>query len=281
MRRFGYICAVHRNMRKVLAILLLTFLFSSCSKFQKLMKSTDMEAKYEAAVKYYDKKDFFHALQLFEELISVYRGTTKAESSYYYYAYCTYHVDDFTLAAYHFNNFVQSYPNSKHAEEMQYMYAYCFYLDSPVSSLDQTSTQEAIDKFQLFINKYPSSSRVEEANRMIDELRFKLEEKEFSNAKLYFRTQHYKSAVVAFANLLKDYPASRYKEESYFLSFKSAYYYALNSIESKQEERLRGAKEEYLKLVDNFPKSRYLREAEAIYGSVESKLAAINKARLP
>ena len=257
------------------------FMFSSCSKFQKLMKSTDMEAKYEAAVKYYDKKDFFHALQLFEELISVYRGTTKAESSYYYYSYCTYHVDDFTLAAYHFNNFVQSYPNSKHAEEMQYMYAFCYYLDSPVSSLDQSSTLEAIDKFQLFINKYPSSSRVEEANKMIDELRFKLEEKAFSNAKLYFKTQHYKSAVVAFENLLKDYPASRFKEESLFLSFKSAYYYALNSIESKQEERLKTAKEEYLKLVDIFPKSPYLREAEGMYGSVESKLADYTNSRLP
>lgn len=268
-------------MKKALTLLLITLLFSSCSKFQKLMKSTDMEAKYEAAVKYYDKKDFFHALQLFEELISVYRGTTKAESSYYYYSYCTYHVDDFTLAAYHFNNFVQSYPNSRHAEEMQYMYAYCFYLDSPVSSLDQTSTQEAIDKFQLFINKYPSSSRVEEANRMIDELRSKLEEKSFNNAKLYFRTQHYKSAVVTFANLLKDYPASRFKEESLFLSFKSAYYYALNSIESRQEERLKASREEYLKLVDNFPKSRYLREAEGLFSSIESKLAAYSKAQLP
>jgi outer membrane protein assembly factor BamD len=116
---------------------------------------------------------------------------------------------------------------------------------------------------------------------MIDELRFKLEEKSFNNAKLYFRTQFYKSAVVAFTNLLKDYPASRYKEESLFLSFKSAYYYALNSIETKQEERLKGAREEYIKLVDGFPKSRYLREAEGMYSSVESKLAILSKNRLP
>ena len=47
-----------------------------------MMKSTDMEAKYNAAVKYYEKKDYYHALQLFEELITVYRGTSKAEQSY-------------------------------------------------------------------------------------------------------------------------------------------------------------------------------------------------------
>ena len=184
-------------MKHLLLIVISLLLLNSCSKFQHHMKSTDMEAKYEAAVKYYEKKDYYHALQLFEELISVYRGTSKAEKSYYYYVYCTYYVDDFTMAAYHFNNFVQSYPSSTYAEEMQYMYAYCYYLDSPVSSLDQTSTYDAIDKFQLFINKFPNSKKVEESNKYIDELRLKLEVKSFDNAKLYYRTENYKAAVVA------------------------------------------------------------------------------------
>ncbi len=236
------------------------------------MKSTDMEAKYDAAVRYYEKKDYYHALQLFEELITVYRGTSKAEKSYYYYVYCTYYVDDFTMAAYHFNNFVQSYPGSPYAEEMQYMYAYCYYLDSPISSLDQSSTYDAIEKFQLFINRYPNSSKVEQSNKIIDELRLKLEEKSFNNARLYYRTENYKAAVVAFANLLKDYPYTIYKEEALFLSLKSAYLYALNSIETKKVERLKLAAEEYLKLVDNFPQSRYLREAERTYESIQKEL---------
>lgn len=238
------------------------------------MKSTDMEAKYEAAVKYYDKKDYLHALQLFEELISVYRGTTKAEASYYYYCYCTYNVDDYTLAAYHFNNFVQSYPNSKYAEEMQFMYATCFYLDSPISSLDQTSTKEAIEKFQIFTNKYPASPKVEEANKKIDELRFKLEEKSYNNAKLYYQTEEYKSAVIAFGNLMLDYPSTRFMEEALYLRFKSAYMYGINSVDSKKAERLKAATEEYYKLLDNFPKSRYLRDAENLFDSIQKKLAS-------
>lgn len=243
-----------------------------------MMKSTDMEAKYNAAVKYYDKKDYYHALQLFEELISVYRGTSKAEQSYFYYTYCTYYVDDFTMAAYHFNNFVQSYPNSKHAEEMQYMYAYCFYLDSPISSLDQTSTAEAIDKFQIFINKFPESTRVADANKMMDELRAKIEEKTFNNAKLYYRTSDYKAAVVAFANFQKDYPYSLYIEESMYLALRASYEYATNSIDSKRVERLKASAEEYQKLVDNFSQSRYLRDAERIFDNITKELAVMNQA---
>lgn len=260
-------------MKKIIALFLtLTFLFSSCSRYQKLLKSTDMEAKYTAAVKYYDKKDYYHALQLFEELTSVFKGTSRAEQTYYYYSYCTYYVDDYAMAAYHFNNFTQSYPNSKFAEEMQYMYAFCFYQDSPIYSLDQTSTLEAIEKFQLFINKFPKSSRVEEANKKIDELRLKLEMKEYNNAKLYYLTENYKAAYFAFDNLLKDYPSTIFKEEVLFLGLKSAYLYASNSIETKKKERFQTCNDRYYNLLDNFPQSRYLRDAEKIFEKVKVQL---------
>lgn len=263
-------------MKKLFLLLITTLIFASCSKFQQISKSNDMEAKYNAAVKYYEKKDYYHAYMLFEELISVFRGTSKAEKSYYYYTYCTYYIDDYTLAAYHFNNFVQSFPNSVHAEEMQYMYAYCFYLDSPVSSLDQTSSVDAIEKFQLFVNRYPSSPKVAEANTYIDALRKKLEEKAFNNARLYYKMENYKAAVVAFTNLLKDYPGTIYKEEALFLSLRASYYYAKNSVPDKQLARYKASAEEYLKFIDNFPQSRYLRDAERIYEAVQKGIKGEN-----
>lgn len=260
-------------MKKYLVLIISIFLItSSCSKYQHVLKGSDMEKKYEYAEKYFQKKDYYRALQLLEELISVYKGTAKGEQTYYYYTYCNYYTGDYVLAAYHFSNFVQTYPNSKYAEEMQFMHAYCYYLDSPTYSLDQTNTQDAIDKFQLFINRYPKSNRVEEANRLIDELRYKIETKAFNNAKLYYKMEDYKAAIVAFENVLKDYPGSSYREESLFLAFKSSYLYAEKSIESKQTERYKNAQENYLKLVDEFPQSNFLREAERIYNNVQDAL---------
>ena len=231
-----------------------------------------MNLKYESAEKYYQKEDYFHALQLLEELMTVYRGTLRGEQVYYYYAYSNYHIGDYIMASYHFNNFLTSYPTSKYAEEIQYMYAYCFYLDSPVSSLDQTSSLDAIDKFQLFINRYPQSPRVVEANQLIDELRLKLETKAFNNAKLFYKTENYKSAVTSLQNVLVDFPASIYKEEILYLIFKSSYYFAINSIETKQFVRLKDTKENYLKLVDSYPQSKYLRDAEHFYNRVQEEL---------
>src|SRR5688572_16530087 len=189
------------------------FAFTSCSKFSRIQKSTDMETKYQAAVKYYEKQRYFQALQLFEELITVFRGTTKAEDTYYYYCQCYFETAEYSVAAYHYYNFHQTFPNSPRAEEALFKNAYCYYLDSPPTSLDQKNTMDAIRQFQLFINRYPKSEKVQNSNELIDELRFKLETKDFNNAKLYFRTQNYKAAVVAFQNVIKEYPATIYKEE--------------------------------------------------------------------
>ena len=77
---------------------------------------------------------------------------------------------------------------------------------------------------QLFINLYPKSDRVAEASKLIQNLRDKLEEKSYANAKLYLTISDYQSAVIAFGNTLRDYPDTKYAEEMEFLTIKAQYY---------------------------------------------------------
>lgn len=249
-----------------------TLFLTGCSKFSRIQKSTDMEAKYNAAVGYFEREKYFQALQLFEELITVFRGTGRAEDTYFYYSQCYFETGDFTMAAYHFNNFYQTYPSSVKAEEALFKNAYCYYLDSPPSSLDQKSTFEAIRQFQLFINRFPVSPRVQECNEYIDKLRFKIETKEFNNAMLYYRTRSYKASMIAFQNVTKTFPATTYKEECLYYIVKSSYAYAGKSIEARQAERYQATMEHYLKLAEAFPEGKFLKEAEKIYEECLSKL---------
>ena len=246
-------------------------------KFNKLVKSTDIDAKYAAAVKYFKKEDYTKALTLFEELMSVFRGTAKAEEVHYYYAYCNYNLDDYIVAGYHFRNFVKTFPSSVHTEECAYMNAYCFYLSSPGYSLDQLDTKLAIKEFQRFTNQYPKSARIAECNTMLDKLRGKLERKSYENAMLYYNMVDYKAAIVAFGNHTKDFPESKHVEELNYLTIKSYYLLALNSIESKKQERFKAAVDTYLKYVDTFPKGGYLKDAEIIYSSALKNLEKYNK----
>lgn len=266
--------------KTVLSFLLVctVMLFGACSKFSRIQKSQDMEAKYKAAVEYYEGKNYYQALQLFEELVTVFRGTVKAEDTYYYYCMCYYLTGDFTFAAYHFNNFSQTFPASAKAEEALFLNAYCYYMDSSPASLDQKNTLDAIRQFQLFINRYPKSEKVAEANKLIDELRLKLETKEFNVAKLYLKREQYKSAMIAFQNVIKAYPSTTYKEECLFYILLSSYEYAERSVASRQAERYKIAMEHYLKFIDAFPNSPQLEDAQRLYENSKEQLDKLNKA---
>jgi outer membrane protein assembly factor BamD len=260
-------------LKKIFVLALLTgILATSCSKYQRLLKSTDYEEKYQSAFAYYNQGDHYRAIQLFDQVIPFYRGTERAETIAYHYAYAHYKQKDYVLASFYFKRFVSTFPRSQYVEECTFMSAYCKYLDSPKPSLDQTNTREAIDELQLFINKYPQSERVSESNKLIDDLRAKLEIKEVEIARLYYKMENYTAAITAFKNVLKNFPDTDYREEVMFTKLKAHYDYASKSIEERREERYKEALEAYDNFVAQFPDSDYLREANQIQKNVLRQL---------
>ncbi len=252
------------------------FVFAGCSKYQRVLKSNDFEKKFEMAMAYYDNGKYQKAFPLFEELITIFRGTSKAEDVYYYYAYCNYKLGDFMLAGYHFDNFVKTFPRSDRAEDAQFMNAKCFFLDSPEPSLDQTSTLRAIDELQLFINRYPESAKVDECNTLMDRLRFKLETKSYNGAKLYYRLGEYKAAIFALRNTLADFPDTRHREEISFMVVRSSYMLADNSIDEKKVKRFEEAIHECNVFIEQYPRSKNLKSAEAFMNDSRKELDKLN-----
>jgi outer membrane protein assembly factor BamD len=241
-------------------------LIASCGgDYKKIQKSTNSEVRYNAAVAYYKAGNYLKALPLFESLITVYRGTDKEQDVYYYYAYSSFRLNDFVMAGFYFSNFYHTFPHSDRAEECDFMHAYCEYLGSPAYNLDQTDCKKAIDAFQAFIDNFPNSTRIKEANHYMDMMRAKLEKKYFEISKLYYTTQFYHAASVSLANYIKSYPNSRYNEEAYFLIIKSDYMYAMNSVDNRKNDRFQAVIDTYLKFVDTYPKSDLLKDAQNLY----------------
>jgi len=264
---------------KHLTFLLLTILALSVagckSQFEKIRLSNDVAKKYQEAVRLYNSKNYSKALILFEDLSQKYRGRAEAEDLNYYYAYTLYRLGDYTTARFQFKNFADVYPTSKNAEECRYMYAYCYYLDSPVSSLDQENTFKAIDAMQLFINLYPKSERVAQATEYINTLRDKLEDKAYTNAKLYYDLggydiTNYKAAVVALQTAQVEYPDIKYAEEMDMLIVKSQYLYAKNSYETRQEDRFSSAITFANDFAESHPESKFLKEVNELKAQSEA-----------
>jgi outer membrane protein assembly factor BamD len=247
---------------------------SSC-KFSKLVKSGSVDEKYEAAIKLYNEKDYSRALQLFDQLIGAMRATDKSERIYYFYAYCYFNQHDYTLASYYFKRYTTNFPSTQYAEECLFMSAYCNYLNSPEYSLDQTVTYDALKELQLFTNMYPTSKRVSECNDLIDKLREKLEMKDYKVAKLYYRMDDYAAAVKSLANILKEFPDTKHREEIMFLVFKSYHKFAKESVEEKKRDRHAKAIIAYNEFVSQYPESSFLAEAKDLKARTQKELDAM------
>jgi outer membrane protein assembly factor BamD len=246
--------------KKWFFLLIFSPLLFSCSEFSKVVKSTDYEYKYKKALEYYSSGDYVHANSLFEDLVYAFRGTSKGADLYYYYAQSCYNQKDYLLAGHYFKSLYEQYPRHEHAEEAHFMVGMCYYKDSPNPKLDQEITRRAIDAFQLFINLYPYSDKVDEANILIDELNEKIVYKSYLSAKLYYDMEYYKAAVIALNNSLSDFPATKYREELKYLLFKAKYNLAIKSVQAKKRERLNNAYDEYFIFVDEFPESKHIKE---------------------
>lgn len=263
-------------MRRIIFLLVVAFTLGSCSEYSKILKHPDNDFRFDMAVEYFNKGEYNKCLPLFEDLISVYRGTKKSERIYFYYAHTQYLLEDYIMAGYYFKNFAKTFPNSAYTEKALFLGAMCAYQQSPKFSLDQSATYEAINDFQLFLNRFPKTERKDTTQVLMDKLLEKLELKAFENAKQYWKIEKYKAAVIALNNTIKEYPASKYEEEMNFLIVKSSFELAINSIEKKKKERLMDTIKAYYTFVDRFATSKWSKEAETIFVKTQKELEQFN-----
>ena len=260
-------------MKKYIISFVFVLTFFSCSEYQKLLKSSDVELKYTKAVEYFDKGDYMRAQTLFDGIASYYRNTERSETVLNYLARSYMGQKDYYLASEYYKTYVRTYPKGKYVQESKFMIGYCHYLDSPDARLDQTSTKNAIEALQEFVDIYPENERVPEANALIDEMKDKLAYKEYLNAKLYYNLgnylgNNYMSAVISAQNALKNYPATKYREDLSMIILESKYQQAVQSFQEKMQERYIEALDEYYSFINEFPAGKYRRQADRILRDV-------------
>jgi outer membrane protein assembly factor BamD len=263
------------HLRNLLYLFVTVLLLSSCGGFEKIRKSSDVNFKLTKANEYFDKKDYSHANTLYKELMPIMKSTRNYEALFYKYAYTFYYLKDYIEASYYFKNFTEYFPASKDGEECEYMSAVCLFKYAPKYTLDQTNTVKSLDALQSYVNKYPKSKNIDQANKYIADSRLKLEHKQADAAKLYFNIYQYKAATVAYKSVLRNYPESPNADQYVFMIMKSMFKYAKASVPGKQEERYASALGTYRELKDTYPKSAYLAEADKLYKEADNNVKKI------
>ncbi len=257
----------------IAAVCLLT---AGCNNFNGLLNSTDYEAKYAAAMKYYNENSFSRAAQLFENLTMYYRGKEHAENIAWYYAQSLRKEKDYYTAGYQYKRFARQFPYSQKLEEAMYHAAYCKYMESPEYTLDQTLTREAINEFEQFAERFPRSTRMPEVNKCLDEMRKKLTKKDYEIAYGYYFIEEYHAAYESFKNFLNLYPEAPQREDAMYYMLQSSYRYAIGSREDKMYERLQQVVNDFDRCNSSLTNAKYLAEAQDIYTKTRAAMARIS-----
>ena len=220
-------------------IIFISLLVISCNDYQKLLNSPENEVdKYTAAEEYYENGEFRRANALIEQIIPSYRGKPQGERLVFFFANSFFETKSFYSAAIQFENFIKSYPNSQRIQEAYFMEAKSYSMLSPLYTLDQEDTFTGIDKLQVFINRFPNSEYVVEALELMEQLQNKIEKKAFEVSKQYYTIRDYSSAIKSLDNFVADNPGTIFREEALYYRWLSQYEIALNSIESRINERI-------------------------------------------
>jgi len=245
----------------ILGLFALSVVVSCVSQQERAMRSADKNYILKAANENFAKKKWKNALALYDRLTNLVAGTDDFPNVGFNTAYANYYDKSYKLAGHQFKNFAVSFPKDPRAEEAAYMSALCYYEGSMDYNLDQSSTELAINELQDFLNNYPNSERSKNINTLIEELSYKLEFKAYENARQYFKMGDYKSANVAFENVLEDFPSTKLRPKIYDLIMKSRYELAAKSVYDLKEERIESAISFTKQVEKDLPNTEYAKTA--------------------
>ena len=105
----------------VLAVVAILASASCRSQYDLMLQSNDVDAKFKAAMDYFNRHKYQKAAALFESMAVLANGTEKDDSVNYYWGLSNYKYKDYLTAETNFSEFLGKFPQSKFAAEAAYL----------------------------------------------------------------------------------------------------------------------------------------------------------------
>jgi outer membrane protein assembly factor BamD len=264
-------------MRTLLFLFAAALLFTSCRSTDLIRPGDSLEVAFEKAMNQYEQENWSDAARALETVISIGRGTDIGQEAQFYLAESYFNNRRYLVAASEYERYAQFYPNSPRRELADFKNALAYYELSPRFNLDQTYTRRAIDRFRLFMSRFPNSEYSDEAGEYISELRDKLARKTFEAGEFYKRTNRYNAAATYYDIVIDNYPETRWAERSLVSQMESYILFAENSIRARQEERFELALDSYNTYLQLFPRGDSRSRVEDLYDRAQSGLRDVRQ----
>jgi outer membrane protein assembly factor BamD len=239
---------------KLTSFILLTIIIMGCSSSRHIRQGDSLDVAFEKANNFFERGRFTDAARSFETVLSIGRGTEIAQESQYLLAMSYFNNREYLIAASEFQRYATNFPRSERRVDAEFKQAMSYYRLSPRYKLDQTDTYRAIELMQLFIGRYPDTEQSVEAASLIDEMRNKLAQKEYSAGEMYLRVRQYQAAAIYFGMVLDMFPETVWAERALASQIDAYIQFAENSVPERQAERFQMAINSYETYIQLFPR---------------------------
>ncbi len=228
-----------KNLNKIILPILLFHLLQGCGGYN-VKPNISAEERLALARRMFENKDYFEAKQQFKILTLNNPGAAFVDEAQFFLAESHFFSKEYILAADEYNRLVRLYPRSGWVDDASYKAAVCDYKLSPKPSLDQTYTVRAVSSFQRFIEDFPNSDLIPEAERILGICRSKLSKKDYRAGELYRKMHDYYAAFVYFDSVVTNYYDTEYAEDATFWKGECLYRLGrFNDARTALEELLR------------------------------------------
>ena len=175
-------------------------------------------------------------------------------------------TESLLLGANEFREFLTFYPTHPRADYAQLQLARTFVEQMLAPERDQAATRDAIKELEIFLQRFPNSKLLPEAQKLYRDAKDRLSEANYRVGFYYFRVKWYPGAVERFKEILKTDAEYTHRDAVYYHLGEALYRSAGATDAAKKAEAL----PYFERLVKEFEKSDYLALAQKRISELKS-----------
>jgi len=248
-------------MKKLLIIIVIGIFVIGCGK-KNVQLEEDLTPRFDKAIEYFDRGKFLRAKDEFDYIIMADPGSKMANESQYFKSESMFQMEEYDEASIAFDKYVRFSPDYTKIEIARYRICECAIHSSNSYQREQSQTHYALEQLQMFIEDYPKSDLVTDAESAILDLRLKLARKDYEVGRMYLKLEEYESALVYFKSVLNHYYDTAIADNA---RIGIVFTHILN-------DNRRGAESYYKTQTDRFLSDEKSNEAEILLQNTEAGL---------
>lgn len=221
---------------KLFSVLIIIFIFSSCSKNEAVYIPSEKKEPYKIyseALEAFEKNDFFNASKKFAEAELNFENVDLAAKSSIMNSFSLYGINFYEESLDSLNRFIKTYPANKNVVYAEYLKAIIYFEQISDEKKDLKPLINANEQINYFIKKYPNTDYSIDLKFKKNLIQNQLAAKEIFVARYYISVQKWIPAINRLKIVVNKYDETIFIEEALHRLVEINYYLGLENEAKK------------------------------------------------